>query len=239
MKLEKIAVISIAAALLFAAGMVLATAAPAADKSDAQAIVEKAQITFNDFMNDKNLTWFHEHLKDAKGLLIVPQVLKAGYIIGGSGGTGVLVVKDEKTCDWTNPAFYTMGSVTLGPQIGAQSAEVIVMAMSRHAIDSLLASSVKFGGDASFAVGPIGEGAQSNIKADFVSFAKAKGIYAGVSLDGSVVKVRDNLNSAYYDKDVRPTDIIVKKDVANANAAGFLETIKSMSMGPGGKCSSS
>ncbi len=238
MRLDKIVAIGIAVALLFSAWMVLPTVASATDRSDAQAIVTKAQLTFNDFMNDKNFTWFHDHLKDAKGLLIFPQVLKAGYIIGGSGGTGVLVVKDEKTCDWSNPAFYTLGSVSLGLQIGAQSAEVIVMVMNRHAVDSLLASSVKFGGSASFAVGPIGEGAKSNITADFISFAKAKGLYAGVNLAGSVVDVRDSLNDAYYGSHVRPSDIIVKRDVSNDQAAGLLTDVRRMSLAPGKQCSS-
>jgi len=77
----------------------------ASDAGDAQGIVDKARVTFNGFMRDKNYTWLHTHLKDAKGLLIFPQVLKAGFFLGGSGGTGVLAVRDEKTGDWSQPAF--------------------------------------------------------------------------------------------------------------------------------------
>ncbi len=238
MRFGRMSMIAVFVALLFTAGMVVATTVQAADRHSAQAVVDKAKVTFDDFMHDQKFTWFHHHLKDAKGLLIFPDVFKAGFIVGGSGGTGVLVVKDEKTCDWTNPAFYTIGSASLGLQIGAQSAEVIVMAMNQHAVDSLLASSVKFGGDASFAVGPLGEGAKSNIVADFISFAKAKGIYAGVSLEGSVVHVSDNLNGAYYGKEVRPTDIIVKKDVSNDGAMDFLTAVKKSTMGREGRCAS-
>jgi len=198
-----------------------------ADRSDAQAIVDKAKVTFNEFMQDKKYTWLHENLKNAKGLLIFPQVLKAGYIIGGSGGTGVLVVRDEKSCNWTEPAFYTIGSATFGLQIGGESAEVIMMAMSQKAIDSLLSSSVKLGGDTSFALGPVGEGAKANVTADFISFAKSKGLYAGLNLEGSVVETRDGLNSAYYGRDVRPVDIIVKKDVDNRGAHALLATLLS------------
>jgi lipid-binding SYLF domain-containing protein len=192
----------------------------------AQGIVDEARVTFNDFMRDENYTWFHEHLKDIKGLLIFPQVLKAGFIFGGSGGTGVLVVKDTKTGDWSQPAFYTIGSVTFGLQIGGEAAEVIMMAMSQKAIDSLMASSFKLGGDTSIALGPVGIGAKGNVTTDFISFAKSKGIYAGLNLEGSVVDVRDSLNNAYYGKAVRPVDIIVKTDVSNEGSTQLRETVK-------------
>lgn len=210
-------------AALFLAG---ATPVTASDAGDAQGIVDKARVTFNSFMRDKNYTWLHENLRNAKGLVIFPQVLKAGFFLGGSGGTGVLVVRDEKTGDWSEPAFYTVGSVSFGLQIGGEAAEVIMMAMSQKAIDSLFASSFKLGGDASVALGPVGAGAKGNVTADFISFAKSKGLYAGLNLEGSVVDVRDSLNKAYYGTDVRPVDIIVKKAVANKGSEELRETLK-------------
>jgi SH3 domain-containing YSC84-like protein 1 len=197
--------------------LLITVAMPVSDAraNDAQDIVDKARVTFNGFMRDKNYTWLHTHLKDAKGLLIYPQVLKAGFILGGSGGTGVLVVRGGKKGDWSQPAFYTIGSVTFGLQIGGEAAEVIVMAMSQKAIDSLLASSFKFGGDTSIALGPVGAGAKGNVTSDFLSFAKSKGLYAGINFEGAVVDVRDSLNKEYYGKEVRPADIIIKKEVSN------------------------
>jgi lipid-binding SYLF domain-containing protein len=231
MKSERRLLISILLVILVAAGMLLTTAASsaAADPKEAQGIVDKARVTFDNFMSDPHYTWLHENLKNAKGLLIFPQVIKGGFVIGGSGGTGVLVLRDEKTCNWSDPAFYTVGSVTLGLQIGGEAAEVIMMVMSQKAVDSLLTSSFKLGGDTSIALGPIGEGAKANITADFISFAKAKGLYAGLNLEGSVVSVRDGLNSAYYARDVKPVDIIVKNDVSNDGAYDFLATLKKMS----------
>ena len=216
----------ITSAIVLALLMIAVTPAVAADPEEAQGIVDKARVTFNNFMRDKNYTWLHSHLKDAKGLLIFPQVLKAGFILGGSGGTGVLVVKDEKTGDWSEPAFYTIGAVSFGLQIGGEAAEVIMMAMSQKAIDSLFASSFKLGGDTSIAVGPKGIGAKGNITADFISFAKSKGIYAGINLEGSVVDVRDSLNKAYYGKDVRPVGIIVKKEVSNKGSDRLREELE-------------
>jgi lipid-binding SYLF domain-containing protein len=153
-------------------------------------------------------------------------VLKGGFILGGSGGTGVLVVKDEKTGGWGQPAFYTIGSVTFGLQIGGEASQIVVMAMSQKAIDSLLSSSFKFGGDVSVALGPVGGGAKENITADFISFAKSKGLYAGINLEGSVVNVRDSLNNAYYDKKVTPVDIIIKNEVSNDGSKELRETLK-------------
>ena len=122
----------------FVVCMTMAMPAMATDQADAQGLVDKARITFGEFVSDKQYSWFQEHLKYAKGLLIYPQVLKGGFIVGGSGGTGVLVVRAENTNEWSQPAFYTIGSVTLGLQIGGEASQIIVMAMSQKAIDSLL-----------------------------------------------------------------------------------------------------
>jgi SH3 domain-containing YSC84-like protein 1 len=198
--------------------------AKASDEEDAQAIVDKARVTFGEFMRDKNYGWFREHLKEVKGLLIYPQVLKAGFIVGGSGGTGLLVVNEKG--EWSEPAFYSIGSISFGLQIGGEAAEIIVMAMSQKAIDSLFSSSFKFGGDTSIALGPIGVGIKGNITADFISFARSRGLYAGINLEGSVVDVRDSLNRAYYGKWVSPVDIIVKKEVSNDGADRLRETLR-------------
>ncbi|MGO9613866.1 MAG: lipid-binding SYLF domain-containing protein [Dissulfurispiraceae bacterium] len=206
--------------------LTLTSRSEAASSSEAQGIVDNARVTFESFLHDSNMGWFHQHLREVKGLLIIPQMLKAGFFIGGSGGTGVLVVRNHRTGDWSQPAFYTIGSVSFGAQIGGEAAEVIMMVMTNKAIDSLLASSVKLGGDTSISVGPVGIGAKENITADFVSFAKSKGLYAGLSLEGAVVDVRDSLNSAYYNTDVRPTDIIITKDVSNSGSAALRAALR-------------
>lgn len=217
---------AIGALLVAAFFFFLLAPATAADESDAQGIVDRARVTFEGLMRDSNYTWLHSHLREARGVLIFPQVLKAGFIFGGSGGTGVLVVRDERTDDWSQPAFYTIGSVSFGLQIGGEAAEVVMMAMSQKAIDSLFSSSFKLGADTSIAIGPLGGGAKGNITADFISFAKSKGIYAGLNLEGSVVDVRDGLNRAYYGRDVRPVDIIVRNDVSNQGSAQLRMALK-------------
>jgi lipid-binding SYLF domain-containing protein len=216
------------------AGILFASFTPAiaADTGQAaQGLVDRARVTLNDFLRDPNYSWFHDNLNHAKGVLIFPQVLKAGFIFGGSGGTGVLLVRDEKTGNWSEPAFYTIGSVTFGLQIGGEAAQVVMLAMTPKAIDSLFSSSFKLGGDASIALGPVGAGAKAqadipSVTADFLSFAKSKGLYAGLNLEGALVAVRDSLNMAYCGKDVKPTDIIVRRDCSNRGADQLRETLR-------------
>lgn len=198
----------------------------ASDPADQQAIVDKARITFRAFMSDEKMTWFHDHLKTARGLIIIPQMLKAGFFLGGSGGTGVLVVQDRRTGDWSQPVFYTIGSVSFGLQFGGEAAEIIVMVMKDRALDSLYSTSVNLGGDFSIALGPVGTGLKSNVIADFISFARSKGLYAGISLEGAVIDVRDGYNHTYYQRDVRPVDIIVKRTVANRGSNALRAALK-------------
>ena len=206
---------------VFTTGLLFAsyTSAAAYSEGQVQGLVDKSWVTFNDFMRDSNYSWLRENIKDAKAVLIFPQVLKGGFVWGGSGGTGVLMVR-ERNGDWSQPAFYTIGSVTFGLQIGGESAEVVMLGMTQKAVDSLLTSSVKLGGDISIAVGPVGGGAKAtagipNVTADFVSFVKSKGLYGGLTMEGSIVGVRDSLNQAYYGRPVTPADIFVKRDVRN------------------------
>jgi SH3 domain-containing YSC84-like protein 1 len=210
---------------LFIVSLVLLSYMPARaadDEEKVQGLVDKARITFNDFMRDPNYRWMHENLNRSHGILIFPQVLKGGFIFGGSGGTGVLMVRNGN--DWSQPAFYTIGSVTFGLQIGGEASQIAMLAMTPKAIDSLLNSSVRLGGDVSLAIGPVGGGAKANIgipdvTADFVSFVKSKGLYGGINLEGAVVAVRDSLNTAYYGEPVRPADIIMRRSVANEGSS--------------------
>jgi len=216
-------------AVALLAALLLAAPAPgafAADSDDAQAIVEKARLTFGEFLRDDNYGWMRDQLKHARGVLIYPQVLKGGIFIGGSGGTGVLLVREEKEGDFGSPAFYTMGSVSFGLQIGGESAEVVLLVMSRKGINSLLTSNFKLGGEVSIALGPVGGGAKGDITADFISFAKSKGLYAGLNLDGSYLGVRDSLNKAYYGKEATPADIIIRRSVHNREADRLREEIR-------------
>jgi lipid-binding SYLF domain-containing protein len=213
---------------LFVAAVFFISAVPAgaADDLKPQILVDQALLTLNNFVKEREMEWFKNHLKDSKGIFIVPQLLKAGFIFGGSGGRGVVLIRDPKTGQWSQPAFYSLGSVSFGLQIGAESSEVVMQIRTQRGLESLYGTSFKLGGDTSVAVGPVGVGAAvKGVTADLVSFSRAQGAYAGLSLDGSVVKVNDDFNKDYYGKAVRPVDILVKKDVSNAGSAKLREAL--------------
>jgi SH3 domain-containing YSC84-like protein 1 len=216
------------AAGFFLTMVVLGIAGPSAaqDPVEQQGTVDKALVTFRNFNADKEMEWFHNNLKSAKALLIVPNLLKGGFILGGSGGHGVLVARDGKTGDWSQPAFYTVASVTFGLQIGGESAEVIMMVRTQKALDALFTTEFKLGGDTSVAAGPVGIGAKGTITTDIVSFAKSKGLFAGLNLEGSIVKVSDDSNKAYYKKAASPVDIVVKKAVSNPGSDKLRQELK-------------
>ena len=203
----------------------------AAEPAEQQLLVDKARVTFDTFMKDQNQAWLKENLNQAKGLIIIPSLLKAGFFIGGSGGSGVLIVKDDKTGQWSQPAFYTLGAGSLGIQFGAEAAEIIMMVRTQKAVDKLFTSSFKLGGDTSIAVGPVGSGVKSNVVADILSFTRTKGAYAGVSLEGSVISTKDKWNEAYYGKAVNPVDIIVKRSVNNAGSKPLRTSVAKASAG--------
>jgi len=230
--MKRLSILFFAAAII-GAFLTVPDMAVASDKGDAQAIVTKANMTFNSFMSDKNFTEMRKLSRSAKGIFIAPQVLKGAFVVGASGGTGVLLVREEGG-KWTNPAFYTMGSVSFGFQIGGQASEVILLAMTDRGVTTMLQSSVKLGADVGIAAGPVGAGAQAataNISADILVFSRSQGLYGGVSLDGAVVDVRDSLNKAYYGKPVTPTDILVKKNVSNAHADKLRASVAKISGG--------
>ena len=203
----------------------------AAEPAEQQLLVDKARVTFDTFMKDQNQLWLRENLNQAKGLIIIPSLLKAGFFVGGSGGSGVLIVKDEKTGQWSQPAFYTLGAGSLGIQFGAEAAEIIMMVRTQKAVDALFTSSFKLGADTSIAVGPVGAGVKSNIVADILSFSRTKGAFAGVSLEGSVISTKDKWNAAYYGKALSPADIIVKRSVSNPGAKNLLTSVAKAAAG--------
>ena len=193
-------------------------------------LVDEALVTINNFLSDPDMTWFHNNVKDAKGLLIIPELIKAGFVFGTSGGRGVFLVRNEKTRQWNGPAFYMIGSVSLGFQIGVKKSEVVMMIMSPKGLDPLYGSSFKFGGEASVAAGPVGAGAEGatamNLSADYLSFTRSKGAFVGLSLEGAYVYADGEWNGAYYGKLVNPTDILVSGTVKNPHADKLRRAVK-------------
>lgn len=218
-----------ALAVSLSLALVFSQAIPAAadEKLEATQLVEKSQMTLQSFMCDEHMGAFRELIKKAEGVLIVPSLIKGAWIIGASGGSGVLLVRDKVTGGWSEPAFYTLGSVSLGLQIGGQASEVILLAMTNRGVNSFLSNSLKLGADVGAAAGPVGLGASAataNLSADILSFARSKGLFGGVSLDGAVVATREGLNAAYYGKKVSPADILMRQEATNPQSRELTQT---------------
>ncbi len=187
--------------------------------TEQEQLVTKAETTFSNFERDPDMKWLRDNIGKAKAVLIAPEIVKAGFILGGSGGRGVLLARNAKTGKWAGPAFYTLATGSVGFQAGISVSEVVMLVMTEKGLNSLLSTSFKVGGDVSVAAGPVGAGAKSNIAADLISYSRAKGIYGGLNLDGTVVSTNDEWNSAYYGKAVTPPDILIRQDVRNPQAA--------------------
>ncbi len=178
-------------------------------------LVSKGTVVFKSFMQDPNMKWFRNNIHNAKGIFIVPQMLRGGFIIGGSGGSGLLVAKDNTSGNWSYPAFYTMGSVSFGLQIGADASEIILMVMK--GINAMLSTEFKLGGDVAVAAGPVGASAKAQT-ADILAFGRSKGLFGGVSIEGAVVAPRNDWNNKYYQTQANPADILIKRSVTNTQA---------------------
>jgi lipid-binding SYLF domain-containing protein len=187
-------------------------------QSEQQDLVNAAETTFSNFTRDPDMTWFQRHVGDAKAVLIAPQVVKAGWIFGGSGGRAVLFARNDQTGRWEGPAFYNVATASVGFQAGVAVSETVTLVMTEKGLNSLLANSVKIGGDASIAAGPVGAGAKADVTTDFVAFSRSKGLYGGLNLDGTVITTADNWNKAYYDRDIQPPDILLRASVHNPQA---------------------
>jgi lipid-binding SYLF domain-containing protein len=214
---------TVVAALTAAAVIAFQPAAQA--QADQQNLVGEAETTFSNFVRDPDMKWFQQNVGRAKAVLIAPQIVKAGFIFGGSGGRAVLIAKDAKSGKWVGPAFYALATASVGFQAGVSVSETITLVMTDKGMNSLLSPSFKMGGDASVAAGPVGAGATSNIVADLIAFSRAKGVYGGLNLDGTVVNTSDDWNEAYYGKKVQSPDILIRMSVQNAGADKLLAEI--------------
>ena len=188
-----------------------------ADATTQQQIVDKAQLTLEAFASDGQLKDVFKQLsKEARALFIIPQFMRGAFIFGGAGGSGVLIARDERTGKWGDPVFYNIGSASFGAQIGADVSEMVLVVRTRKGLEEFYTNDFKLGANAGMATGPVGAGmAAQGITADIISYARQKGAFAGMAVDGAFVSVSNDSNQAYYGKSVRPTDIIVKKDIGN------------------------
>jgi lipid-binding SYLF domain-containing protein len=210
---------------LFAVASVALFSQAAQAQGDQQKLVVEAERSLSNFLRDPDMGWLQQNIRRTKALIIAPEILKAGFIFGGSGGRALVVARDPGSGKWVGPAFYILATGSIGFQAGISVSEGVTMVMTNKGFNSLLATSFKMGGDASVAAGPVGAGAKSDIVADLITFNRAKGVYGGLNFDGTVVTAADDWNQVYYGRKVLPPDILVRMSVSNRGADKLLAEV--------------
>jgi lipid-binding SYLF domain-containing protein len=196
------------------------------DLQDARELVDRARIALEGFATDPVMGGFRDLLKRARAVLVVPGFVRAAFLLGVAGGSGVLVAQAQG--EWSPPAFYRLGGASVGIQAGGDASDVVLLIMSNAGLGAFRTSTLKLGLDASIAAGPIGAGMAAStaaLSADIVQYSRSHGLYVGVSVDGSLVSVREESNLAFYGQPVTPVDILIRRSVSNPAAAPLLDLV--------------
>jgi lipid-binding SYLF domain-containing protein len=206
------------------AALPLGLVRPAHAQAEQQALVDRATLSVTEMFTDPNFSDGRSVLQRARAAMVLPRLFRAGFILGGEGGAGVLLGRDGGG-SWTSPAFYGTGGGSVGLQIGIQDAQVVILIMNDRALNAVLDSQFKFGADASFAVANMGAGIEGSttaaLRADIVALAKTRGLFAGLALEGTIMASRSDWNKAYYGRDVSARQIVVGAEVHNPAADGL------------------
>ncbi len=149
-------------------------------------------------------------LKRAYAIAVIPDVIKAGFVIGGRHGEGLIAVKSADGT-WSNPSFVSMTGGSFGFQVGVSSTDVVLIFRTQRGVDNIVHGKFTLGADASVAAGPVGRDAQAStdgeLKAEIFSYSRSRGLFAGVALDGSVIAIDNDSNQDVYGQGVTPRRI--------------------------------
>jgi lipid-binding SYLF domain-containing protein len=169
-------------------------------------------------------------LNNAYAVAVIPNVIKGGFVFGGRYGWGVLVVKTKQR-KWSAPAFLSITAGSVGYQIGLESIDVVLVFKSKKSVDRITKGKFTLGADASIAAGPVGRAASAGtdlrLEAEIYSYSRSRGLFAGVSLEGSALQIKDESNRLFYNKEViSAVDIFENIDIkVPVVAKEFMETM--------------
>ena len=173
--------------------------------SDAAKTAQKATKALDEIMTIRERSIPSDLLRKAKAVAVFPNVIKGAFIIGGQGGKGLIIHRIGN--GWTAPAMFKLGGGSVGFQIGGSSTDVVMLFMTENSVKNLLEDKFEIGGEASAAAGPIGRTAKAStdaqLQAQILSYSRAKGLFAGISLSGVVISPDNDANRALYGHDAR------------------------------------
>ena len=184
----------------------------AADKQKDEETLRRANLVLQDMLDSKDIS--RDVLSKADCVLILPDVKKFGFGVGGSGGRGPLLCRrgEKFNGKWSAPAMYSVGGASVGLQVGGSSTDFVLLLMDEKVVNQVLNGKTKMGTDATAAAGP-GATAASASDVDILTYGRAKGVFAGVSLGGSSVEADNDANYRLYGKTLTATDIVRGTDV--------------------------
>ncbi len=202
-------------------GLTATVAAPAfaGQKEDARA--QNATRVLDDIRHMPDGGLPDKLLDDAHAIVVIPDMVKVGLILGGRGGRGLLAVKNSDGT-WSQPVFVKIAGGSIGWQAGVQSADVVLVFRNDRSLESIVNGKFTLGADAGVAAGPVGRNAQAatdgQLKAEIWSWSRARGLFAGVALDGAVLSIDDDANAAVYGTSLTPRAILENREKAPSSA---------------------
>ncbi|MBQ3403112.1 MAG: lipid-binding SYLF domain-containing protein [Synergistaceae bacterium] len=202
--MKKILVLASVMALVFA-GTSFAASTP-------ESIIHEAIAMLSEISTASDISSMAETVRTSHAIAIIPSMVKAGLIIGGEYGEGLILRhKDGK---WYGPSFYNLGGGSFGLQLGAQKVSLLLAVVNERGVNAFVKDKVKLGGDIGVAAGPVGRRAEAatdaKAKASIYSYSMSKGLFAGVSLEGSVISISVKRNSEYWGGKVTASDALDK-----------------------------
>lgn len=197
-----------------------------ASAARSERLLEQSRLILDDFLDDSQYQNMRVYVQNAYAIMIVPDLLKGGFLAGAEHGTAVMLVRNPTTGGWGQPAFYDIYGGSLGLQFGIQSADVVLTIMNKGAVQRLVGSGVKLGADASVAAGrigaTIGAATTTHFGEDMYVFAKSQGLFGGFAIDGSYMAAKNDWNQAYYGRPVRPWDVLSDFNVISGTEVATL-----------------
>ncbi|HEX4641838.1 MAG TPA: lipid-binding SYLF domain-containing protein [Candidatus Acidoferrales bacterium] len=212
--------------------LLVSTAAPAAEreKDKINDRLQNSGTVLDEILNiPDNIP--QDLLDKAKCVVVIPSVLKAAFIVGGSYGRGTMLCRSGKnlTGSWGAPAMFVLEGGSVGFQIGGEATDFVLLIMNDHGANSLLHSKVKIGADVSAAAGPVGRTAEANtdayLRAEILTYSRARGLFAGVSLEGASLRPDEEGNDALYGRKVSASEIVMGPSPATPSSAQKLVSL--------------
>jgi SH3 domain-containing YSC84-like protein 1 len=201
--------------------------AVASDREDDANRTQKAAQVFKEIMNTPDQGIPSNLLESAKCIAIIPGDKKFAFVFGGSYGRGIATCRTEH--GWSAPMFVAIDGGSVGYQIGGSSTDIVMLFMNDHALQSLMSDKFKLGADASVAAGPVGRNAAAGtdlkLNAEILSYSRAKGVFAGVSLDGAVMQADKSGDKAMYGDDVNRHEILDGKIAVPESAQALVHEL--------------